>query len=70
MSNGKFGLTGVGFDILLEKNGDPDEYQQYKQSISSVLEPFDIGKEGLTLARYNLANASIDSSDGLSKSLF
>ncbi|MHA1149272.1 MAG: thiamine-phosphate kinase [Promethearchaeota archaeon] len=69
ISNGKFGLTGVGFNILLQRKGDLADYDDYKKSILSVLEPFDIGKEGLILANYNLAHAGIDSSDGLAKCL-
>jgi len=69
ITNGKFGLTGVGFDILLNKKGDPKEYSHYKRSIMSVLEPYDLGKEALILSEKNLATSSIDSSDGLAKSL-
>ena len=69
VANGKFGLSGVGFDILLNKKGDPKEYSNYKRSIMSVLEPNDLGKEAIILSEKNLATASIDSSDGLAKSL-
>jgi len=69
ISNGKFGLTGVGFDILINKLGTLDEYPKFKRSIKSVMEIEDLGKEGLILAENNLASASIDSSDGLFKSL-
>jgi thiamine-monophosphate kinase len=68
-SNGKFGLTGVGFDILIAKNGDPKNYQKYKKSIKSVLEPDIMGEEIYFLAEKKLVTASIDSSDGLLKSL-
>jgi len=68
-ANGKFGLTGVGFDILLKKKGNIIEFPSYKRSITSVLEPKDLGKEALILSKKNLVNASIDSSDGLAKSL-
>ncbi|MFX1393017.1 MAG: thiamine-monophosphate kinase [Promethearchaeota archaeon] len=69
IANGKFGLTGVGFDIILNKKGDPKDYSNYKRSIMSVLEPNDLGKEAIILSEKNLATASIDSSDGLAKSL-
>jgi thiamine-monophosphate kinase len=69
VANGKFGLTGVGFDILLKKKGDLNKFQSYQRSIASVLEPSDIGREALALAENDLATASIDSSDGLGRSL-
>lgn len=69
ITNGKFGLTGVGFDILLNKKGDLKEYSHYKRSIMSILEPKDLGKEAIILSEKNLATSSIDSSDGLAKSL-
>lgn len=69
VSNGKFGLTGVGFNILIKKNGKIDNYKKYEQAIKSVLEPNDINKEAFILAENHLATASIDSSDGLAKSL-
>ncbi|MFX1256431.1 MAG: thiamine-monophosphate kinase [Promethearchaeota archaeon] len=69
ITNGKFGLTGVGFDILLNKKGDSKSYPSYKRSIMSVLEPTDIGIEALILSQNNFATSSIDSSDGLAKSL-
>ncbi|MHA1293939.1 MAG: thiamine-phosphate kinase, partial [Promethearchaeota archaeon] len=69
VANGKFGLTGVGFDILFSKKGTINEYPKYKRSILSVLEPIDLGKEAFILAEQKLANSSIDSSDGLAKSL-
>lgn len=72
VANGKFGLTGVGFDILLNKvksdAASPNDYKRYKKSINSVLSP-KLGLEGLILAKTQLAKASIDSSDGLLKSL-
>ncbi|MFW9882191.1 MAG: AIR synthase related protein, partial [Candidatus Thorarchaeota archaeon] len=67
--NKKFGLTGVGFDILLKRNGNLKRFPYYKRSIMSVLEPDISGYEALTLSKKKLANSSIDSSDGLSKSL-
>jgi len=67
--NGKFGLTSVGFDILLNRKGDLRSYPSYKRSINSVLEPSLIGNEGYLLSDKKLASTSIDSSDGLIKSL-
>ncbi|MFX1448828.1 MAG: thiamine-monophosphate kinase [Promethearchaeota archaeon] len=67
--NNKFGLTGVGFDIILNKNGNLEDFSKYERAIKSVLEPNELGIEGIILADNNLATASIDSSDGLSKSL-
>ncbi|UCD02088.1 MAG: thiamine-monophosphate kinase [Promethearchaeota archaeon] len=67
--NNKFGLTGVGFDILLNRKGDLKGFPNYKRSIMSILEPKISGNEAFILSDRNLATASIDSSDGLSKSL-
>jgi len=67
--NNKFGLTGVGFDIILNRKEKIECFPKYNRAIKSVLEPNDIGKEGIILADNQLATASIDSSDGLSKSL-
>lgn len=69
VANRKFGLTGVGFDILLSKNGNIENYASYRRSINSIIEPEDIGYESFILSENNLATASIDSSDGLAKSL-
>jgi len=69
VSTGKFGLTGVGFNILLKRKGNVNDYLKYNRAIKSILEPDDIGKEGYTLAENNIATAGIDSSDGLAKSL-
>ncbi len=69
VANNKFGLTGVGFDILLNKNGDHTDFPKYQRSIMSVLEPEIPGNEAFILSERNLATASIDSSDGLAKSL-
>ena len=69
VSNGKFGLTGVGFDILLKKKGNVSDFHSYQRSIASVLEPGDVGQEAFFLAENILATASIDSSDGLTRSL-
>jgi thiamin-phosphate kinase len=69
VANERFGLTGVGFEILLHKKGKLDDYPDFKKSIESVLNPSDVGYEALILAEENLATSSIDSSDGLAKSL-
>ncbi|MFW9826241.1 MAG: thiamine-monophosphate kinase [Candidatus Thorarchaeota archaeon] len=69
VSNNKFGLTGVGFDILLKRRGKPENYLEYQKSIMSVLEPKISSKEAYILTKKKLASASIDSSDGLYKSL-
>ncbi len=69
VSNRKFGLTGVGFDILLEKDGIINNFPSYQRSIKSVLDPEDIGEEAYFLTEKKIVTASIDSSDGLSKSL-
>ena len=68
--NKKFGLTGVGFDILLNKKGELIDFKDYKNSIKSVLEPDIPGNEAFVLSKKKIATASIDSSDGLSKSLY
>jgi len=67
--NNKFGLTGVGFDIVLNRTGRLEDFSKYARAIKSVLEPNELGQEGIILADNELATASIDSSDGLSKSL-
>ncbi|MFX1324328.1 MAG: AIR synthase related protein, partial [Promethearchaeota archaeon] len=67
--NKKFGLTGVGFDILLNQKWKIESVQKYKRSITSVLEPDVSDKEALLLAELKLATSSIDSSDGFSKTL-
>ena len=65
----KFGLTGVGFDILLNKKGGSEKYSKYDRSIKSVLEPNLPEIEAYLLSAKGLASASIDSSDGLVKSI-
>lgn len=67
--NRKFGLTGVGFDLLLNRNGEIEDFPNYNRSIKSVLEPSVSGLEAFILSEKKLATSSIDSSDGLSKSL-
>lgn len=69
VANKKFGLTGVGFDILLNKKSDYMNFESYKRSIRSVLEPEISGVEALILSEKKFTVSSIDSSDGLSKSL-
>jgi thiamine-monophosphate kinase len=69
VANNKFGLTGVGFNILLKKRGDLNDFLKYKRSMMSVLEPTISENEALILGERNLVTASIDSSDGLYKSL-
>jgi thiamine-monophosphate kinase len=67
--NNRFGLTGVGFDILINKRGKLEEFAKYKRSISSVLNPVVDDVAAFVLANDRLAKCSIDSSDGLSKSI-
>lgn len=69
IANNKFGLTGVGFDLLLNKNTDLKGITNYERSIMSVLEPKIPGSEAFILSEHNFATSSIDSSDGLAKSL-
>jgi len=69
IANSKFGLTGVGFDIVLNKKGDLQDFPTYKKSIMSILEPQITGIEASILSERKIATSSIDSSDGLSKSL-
>jgi len=64
----KFGLTGVGFDILIKKDGTIEEFSKFKNSIMSVLEP-NLTEEAYSIGKAKLATSSIDSSDGLVKSL-
>ena len=68
--NEKFGLTGVGFDILLNKSQLFEKlHQKYEKAILSVLEPNISKIEALILAEHQLASSSIDSSDGLARCL-
>ena len=64
----RFGSTGVGFDILIKKSGTIEEYPDYKRSILSVLEPT-LSEDAYIIGKCRLATSSIDSSDGLVKSL-
>ena len=66
--NRKFGLTGVGFDILINKGGEIGDYSRFNRSITSVLDP-NLSETAYIFANHQLATASIDSSDGLAKSL-
>jgi thiamine monophosphate kinase len=59
----------VGLDILVNRKGNLKTHPLYKRSILSVLEPNNLGKEGLILSKNNYASTGIDSSDGLAKSL-
>ncbi len=67
--NNKFGLTSVGFDILLNRKGGNEDYPKYERSLKSVLEPNLSEVESYLLSNRGLASASIDSSDGLVKSI-
>jgi thiamine-monophosphate kinase len=67
--NRKFGLTGVGFDLLLKRIQKVEMFKNYNRSIKSVLEPSVSGLEAKFLSEKEFATSSIDSSDGLSKSL-
>ena len=69
VANNKFGLTGVGFDILLNKKGNLEDFKKYKRSIKSVLEPEISGIAAFILSERKISVSGIDSSDGLSKSL-
>jgi thiamine-monophosphate kinase len=69
VANNKFGLTGVGFDILLQRFANRQDFPNYKRSIMSILEPDISGNEAFILSNKNWVTASIDSSDGLAKSL-
>lgn len=65
----KYGLTGVGFEILLNRYKDINKFNAYARSIQSILEPFLDDKIAFILAENQLSTASIDSSDGLARSL-
>ncbi len=69
IANNRFGLTGVGFDIVLNKGGELKDFPDYQRSIMSILEPEIVGIEAMVLSERNFTSSSIDSSDGLSKSL-
>lgn len=67
--NGKFGLTGVGLDILVKQKRFKKFMPKYQQCLESVWENENLSREAFSLADLKLASASIDSSDGLAKSL-
>ncbi|MFX1337971.1 MAG: thiamine-monophosphate kinase [Promethearchaeota archaeon] len=69
IANNRFGLTGVGFDLLLNKKSDLKGLINYERSVMSVLEPNIPGTEAFILSEHKFATSSIDSSDGLAKSL-
>jgi thiamine-monophosphate kinase len=66
ITTGKFGKTGAGLGILLHKNRSYGKFR--KNSIDSVLLPRPQLKFGILASKY--LNSSMDSSDGLSTTLF
>lgn len=70
VANGKFGLTGIGFDLLLHHPRPEEIMGKYAKGIESVLKPSIFGTHAYELAESGLVHTSIDSSDGLAKSLF
>jgi len=66
-STGPFGLTSLGFKILLENLEAPSDIE--KKALEAVYKPKARLKEALALAEIKAVTASIDSSDGLAKSL-
>lgn len=70
VANGKFGLTGIGFDLLLHHPRPQEIMKKYEKAMESVLEPSILGTHAYDLAENGLAHTSIDSSDGLAKSLY
>jgi thiamine-monophosphate kinase len=65
---GPFGLTAMGFKILLNKlSADPHSKEL---GLRAIYEPQAKMKEGLVLSERNLVSSSIDSSDGLAWSLY
>ncbi|MHA1166632.1 MAG: thiamine-phosphate kinase [Candidatus Hodarchaeales archaeon] len=70
---GPFGLTGYGLSCLLGKKKPEIEVESEKirdKAINSLYSPVARLREGILLNEYNLASASIDSSDGLALSLY
>lgn len=65
--SGPFGYSSSGLKILLNDSKSPSNLFK-KKSIESVLSPFPQIKFGLKLSKY--LSSSIDSSDGLAKSLY
>lgn len=66
VTTGKFGKTGAGLGILLHKNRSHGKFR--KDAIDSVLLPRPQLKFGILASKY--LNSSMDSSDGLSTTLF
>lgn len=65
---GPFGLTAMGFKILLENlNASPSSKEL---GLRAVYEPHARMREGIILSERGLASSSIDSSDGLAWSLY
>ncbi len=67
VSTGTFGLTGVGFKILLHNYRAPQKIKE--KALNSVYFPQIKWKEYLRLTERKLVTASIDCSDGLAVSL-
>ena len=65
---GKFGLTGTGLFLLKKKKKPINQFE--RNAIKSVLYPTVTLDAFIKLARQNLINSSIDSSDGLCLSLY
>lgn len=69
-TTGEYGLTGIGFQVLLDPNSDVHHYEfDPEPSIKTVLNPNTDTQIGLRLAELGWAHASADSSDGLLKTL-
>ncbi|MHA1214003.1 MAG: thiamine-phosphate kinase [Candidatus Hodarchaeales archaeon] len=71
---GHFGLTSLAFDYLLRDNSVKEKQDIPKDllelSLKYVYEPKPKIKQGRLLSQHNLASSCIDSSDGLSLSLY
>ena len=65
---GEFGLTGTGLFLLKKKRKPTNQFE--RNAIKSVLHPTVNLDIFIKLARQNLINSSIDSSDGLCLSLY
>ena len=65
---GEFGLTGTGLFLLKKKKKPTNQFE--RNAIKSVLYPTVTLDAFVKLARQNLINSSIDSSDGLCLSLY
>lgn len=66
-TTGPFGLTACGLKVLKEKLDAPEKIM--RKIVEAVLMPQARLKEGLTLAQSSGVTSSIDSSDGLARSL-